>query len=263
MMNVARLGRTVLSLALSGSFLILSPVTVRAQQTAQPRVNFAYVAPSDPARAQLLNQLLPQSLFAGDANFLERYAWPTTLDVAVGDCTNGGSAYLPAMKAIRLCLSDAIDAYNLFIREGNSASVALAGAQNSMVFAFLHEAAHALIEQFDLPTTGSEEDAADEYAAITMASQDTARFPGIEAAYYFLFRGVFEGQPGAWDSHGEDKRRSAHIACLIDGASPGQCKADLAKLGISDQEPNCTRLFARQQRVWNWLLAPHLVGAAR
>jgi hypothetical protein len=236
-------------------------VQVSAQEVAAdaPDVNMIYVPASDRSRLAAESLLLPRDLFLSESKFLELFVWSKPITVWIGDCKQGGSEYVPNANVIQLCLSDAISVYSLYHAAKNTDDVSKTASQNTMVFVLLHEAGHAFVSLYNLPTTGSQEDAADEFAALVMATQPNARQAGLFAAYWFLFRGRYFAQPTSWDSHDADARRSAHIACLIDGAFPGQYARDLTQLGLQPSyEPSCIQQYQRQRAIWSYFLTPHL-----
>lgn len=234
----------------------------RVSADTTPSITLEYQEPKDATQRKLQDALLPKRNFVGNVGFLKRYAWPRPLTIWVGECN--ATDYADATNTISICLSDAVRAYTYFRREGNSDANSIVFTDNTMDFFLLHETGHALIEQYGLPTTGSEEDAADEYAALIVAEQANAHAVGIQAAWYFAFSGIFRiGQLSPWDTHDDDRRRAAHIACIVDGAQPGQFADSLQRLGMSaGVEQQCVSIFHRQQQVWNIFLGPRLAAVA-
>jgi hypothetical protein len=103
----------------------------------------------------------------------------------------------------------------------------------NVLFAFVHEMAHALVHEMDLPVLGKEEDAADTFAGLTMLKMGTSlshRVVVEASKAWFMMdkRDRREGtQPDAWDAHGLDEQRAYHIVCLLVGSNKEQFK-DLA-----------------------------------
>ncbi len=97
-------------------------------------------------------------------------------------------------------------------------------------FVAAHEMTHAIIDQYSIPYTGSEEDAADELAAIALEPEDV-----LEASLWFRRRG-FPEDPR--DSHSSNARRAWNLACLADGADERPVLEECA--------------YKYQHALWSW-----------
>ena len=106
-------------------------------------------------------------------------------------------------------------------------------------FIFVHEFAHLLIDAFDLPITGREEDAADQLATVFM----TEFVKGGEE-YAFDAADFFQSlaqnpsqlkQADFFDEHSLDAQRAYAIACWVAGADENYYKA-IEEAGILDAE---------------------------
>lgn len=109
-------------------------------------------------------------------------------------------------------------------------------------FVLLHEVAHMVLEDFDIPVLGSEEEAADTLAATTLLRLDQLsgdrnfRFTRMlvmaaDANRIFWNRGI-EMQAGDrvyWANHPLSVQRAARIACLVYG-SDGEAFAGLPEI---------------------------------
>lgn len=131
-------------------------------------------------------------------------------------------------------------------------------------FTVFHELGHGLVEVLDLPTTGSEEDAVDEFATMALLQQgdeqsETALISGIEQfsadseAYDETDESSFS------DEHSLNKQRFYDVLRLVYGSDP-DAHSDL--LGgdylPEDQAEDAQVEYERKTRVWDKLLAPHL-----
>jgi putative metallopeptidase DUF4344 len=86
-------------------------------------------------------------------------------------------------------------------------------------FYFAHELAHATVHQYEIPFTGSEEDAADELAALIMVENGWA-IDVMYAARYFLDQ---EDDVPAWDPHPPNDKRAFTLRCLALKLDSGLC----------------------------------------
>jgi hypothetical protein len=129
-------------------------------------------------------------------------------------------------------------------------------------FILIHEWGHALIDQYEIPVLGKEEDAADALATVFMT-----RFVKGGAEYAFDAAKFFDALSARqrklapsdyWDEHSLDKQRAYAIVCWIAGADENDAKI-IAQAGILSPErlQRCPAEY--QQRVTSWLtlLKPH------
>src|SRR5262249_55170373 len=96
----------------------------------------------------------------------------------------------------------------------------------NVLFALVHEMAHALVHEMDLPVLGMEEDAADIFAVLTLLklgatlSHPRCLTEASKAWFMMNKRDQREGaQPDAWDAHGLDEQRAYRIVCLLVGSN--------------------------------------------
>ncbi|MFE2557646.1 DUF4344 domain-containing metallopeptidase [Streptomyces sp. NPDC059352] len=143
----------------------------------------------------------------------------------------------------------------------------LIGISNSVVF---HELGHALIDLYDLPATGREEDAADQLSTLLLAGDSLHQEYAVSAirAWGALAaateQGDIEGQ--ASDEHALDAQRYYNAICWLYGSDPS------AFQGVVQTETNpdgplpaeraaqCPEEYEKISKAWNTLLAPYLKG---
>jgi hypothetical protein len=134
----------------------------------------------------------------------------------------------------------------------------------NMLFTLLHETAHALVAEMELPVLGREEDAADAFAVVTVLKMGTALSHGVlvEAAKaWFLTdrRDRKEGdQTQPYDAHGLDEQRAYQIVCLMVGSDKQQFKdlADMTNLP-EERQDTCQIDYQRASSSWEKVLRPH------
>jgi hypothetical protein len=130
-------------------------------------------------------------------------------------------------------------------------------------FILVHEWGHALIDLYDLPVLGKEEDAADALAAVFMTqfvkggdefSFDAAKFfDALSARQRKLAPSDY------WDQHSLDKQRAYSIVCWVAGASQEDFQA-IEQKGIlsEDRLRSCPAEYNQRVKSWGALLKPHL-----
>lgn len=133
-------------------------------------------------------------------------------------------------------------------------------------FIFMHEFAHLLIDAFDLPITGKEEDAADQLATIFMTDfvQGGAEY-AFDAANFFASLAKSPSslkEADFFDEHSLDQQRAYQIACWIAGSSDASYK-QIEKLGLFSQErlQRCPDEYRQIDHAWITLIRPHVVSA--
>jgi len=132
-------------------------------------------------------------------------------------------------------------------------------------FIFVHEFAHLLIDAFDLPITGREEDAADELATVFMTEfVKGGEEYAFDAADFFqsLQRNPSDLQDADFfDEHSLDAQRAYAIACWVAGADEEYYEA-IEKAGLLDADrlARCPSEYQQKVKAWQTLLKPYLVS---
>ncbi len=140
---------------------------------------------------------------------------------------------------------------------------ALIGTATSIL---LHELAHALIGETDLPATGPEEDVADAFSALVL-TRASARTDDVAArkmteygVLYWYYSGLKqrENEAGADDWQGEhaaDLRRFRNSFCLIYGLSPELFSQTADRVGLTGRtRARCIDEAAKQYEAWGAIL---------
>ena len=121
-----------------------------------------------------------------------RRSMPANTRVTYIDCGVTNGFYHPATGRVYIC----------------NENVSLPkGVQNFILF---HELAHAVIDRHDIPYTGLEEAAADEYAALVMLENGRAD-EVIQAGEWMMAAG---GEDNPADLHLSNKRRGLTLLCM-------------------------------------------------
>jgi hypothetical protein len=142
--------------------------------------------------------------------------------------------------------------------------VSTRAALNAAVqFVLAHEIGHALIDQYDLPVLGKEEDAADAFAAYLLA--DNPKFgplTAISAAAVFDAMVPMKAKldDSDWaDEHSYPRQRVFQYLCWVYGSDPGRFKAIAGKNGLPrDRAARCGDEWKQINRSWDAVLAPHV-----
>jgi hypothetical protein len=124
----------------------------------------------------------------------------------------------------------------------------------------LHETAHALITELDIPVFGHEEDAADQIATIALLHGTTdlgvpEGIPAVEAviaaAQAWRVEWQLEKREGVqaayWDTHPLDIQRFYNMMCLLYGSNPDQYQEVDKQLGLPYQRAFSCADYEHQQ----------------
>lgn len=137
------------------------------------------------------------------------------------------------------------------------------------VFILRHEIGHLLINEFQLPVLGREEDAADILATLWLLRENTdeARLVLSDAigGWFLSARGVArKGYQNAdyYDVHALDIQRSFNILCLSVGQNRSAFFRIAEQMGLGAQRRSTCRFdFRTAEKGWDRLLEPHLRAA--
>ena len=187
----------------------------------------------------------------------------------VGAQCNEANAFWNARdKKITLCYEYVDLMLNLFTAsaDGHVADPAKA-AVNAEVATAYHELGHALIAIYDLPATGSHEDAADQLAAYMWLVpdeniEDDAPEVVIDYAEMLKRHSLTRGTPSfadVADEHPPDITRMYNLACWVYGSNPAAHADLITEIGLPDERASrCQWEFQNLAKAWGALLEPHL-----
>ena len=123
-------------------------------------------------------------------------------------------------------------------------------------FAFLHELAHALIHEFNLPIVGREEDAADEFSAILMTAEISSN--QCDGVLLWLVK-MSEGQTAAnfdfGDEHSFNVQRCLNVLRLLVGSK--NYNSQLGSLFSEESREKACEDYQKKYEAWEKLLRPY------
>lgn len=220
---------------------------------------------SDPDLAEWQQSLKESGVLesiAGGIN--ESLALPYNLLISFAKCNEANAYYRSESREISICYelieaftSDFEDVYET----EEDVEAAVTGATVHTIY---HELGHALIDLLDLPTTGKEDDAADELAAYILTDgSDDGEGSALAGAESFLLAAEKAGSKisdaAFADEHSLDKQRFYNTVCLVYGSNPGK----YAHLVDDETLPrgraaSCEFEYRRMNRTWEALLHPYV-----
>lgn len=180
---------------------------------------------------------------------------PEDVNIEFLECGIENAYYDPNVKTITLCY-ELVQRYTeaLGSDDGSMETAAL----HAGLFTLFHELGHALIDVLELPITGREEDAADEFAAIMLlwSEQEEAALSG--AQQFSVDAAEWEAAP-YWGEHGTDMQRYYNIACYVYGSDSDRWSHLITNETLPQERADlCEEDYWRKSNSWTKLLNPYL-----
>ncbi|MEE9594515.1 MAG: DUF4344 domain-containing metallopeptidase [Candidatus Hydrothermarchaeales archaeon] len=181
------------------------------------------------------------------------------LPIYIGECGTINAFYDPNEKFIAMCyeLMKFIDdmGFNLY-EDSKSQNMHLL---SNLFFIFNHEFGHALIDIYDLPALGREEDAADQLGVVASAGgSDTSLMLIYVAQTYDEMSKT--GTAPFWDEHALNQQRHYNILCWTYGNDPGTYSGLVEGGFLPVERANrCPNEWEQIAKSWDELLEPFLL----
>lgn len=193
---------------------------------------------------------------------------PNDIALKGAECGEENAFWSAADQTITMCYEYADWALNTFTKLGDPDPAA--SARGLLMATFYHETGHMASSIYDLPTTGREEDVADQAAAfILLQPGDDGRLDQDALDAIMNYARGFEQDSEErgpdvpeWllaDPHTLDKARMYNFECWVYGADPIG-NAGLVGDGMlpQDRADGCEDEFAKLTHAWGTLLDPYL-----
>lgn len=176
-------------------------------------------------------------------------------------CDEANANYDSKSRSITICYELMEHFHSIFKQAGESEENAYDKMFDAVRFVFLHEVAHALIDIYDLPVTGSEEDAADRLSTFINLTElgaegERAIFAAAEA-FAVESRRRSPGKRQLADEHLLQEQRAYNSLCLIYGANPEK-NSQIVSDGYlpKDRAAGCKKDYQKTIQSWSNLLGP-------
>ncbi len=190
-------------------------------------------------------------------------ALPKDVYLNFDTCNEANAFYSPDTTEITICyeLVDQFDREFKTITKDQAKVDSM--VEDTIIQTFFHELGHCLIDVWDLPATGREEDAVDQLAPVIMLDgSKEGQVSAINAAIEFdiASRGETKGTMLFWDEHSFSKTRFYDMLCLVYGSDPKKNAGIVGPRGLpSDRAVRCETEYKRAERAWMRLLAPYIL----
>jgi putative metallopeptidase DUF4344 len=126
-------------------------------------------------------------------------------------------------------------------------------------FVLFHEVGHALVDQWDLPVVGREEDAVDAFSTIFMTEfVNEGEFALAGADFFYYLAGSHQlDEVDFADEHSFDKQRAYSIACWVYGSNPTRYGFLRQFLPVS-RRVRCPDEYRKLKKAWFSFMRPHI-----
>jgi hypothetical protein len=203
--------------------------------------------------------------FAGALN--EAFKLPRDIPILMRGCGEPNMFYDPDAQQILVCDEILPFMIGVFQRYRDDDSATLAGLV-AVIGGFFHELGHCMIHQYELPSTGREEDAADQFATLFLLGgpdlpddQRNVEF-ALTSAEFWMALGLVRNEDSRaryWDEHSLDEVRYYEILCLAYGVAPNVAGflVDDGDLPV-ERGQRCPSEYKSKHKTWKMLLTPYL-----
>jgi hypothetical protein len=214
---------------------------------------------SEKERADLADE--EKSLEEAAAELNKAFSLPHDIFIGFDACDEPNAFYDPEKKQVTVCYELVEDLYETFKGDYKTDEELDETISNATTFIFFHEVGHALVDAYDLPITGREEDAVDQLSVLVLTDgTDEGEKTVLDAARSFAGETQEELDELAFaDEHSFDRQRFYNIICLLYGQNK-QKFASLVEDGTlpEGRAERCADEYARADKAWDALLAPYV-----
>lgn len=242
------------------------PVSRLASARGQGSIKLVYGPTREAHRREIVKIFREERLFEDViADLNAGLVLPRNLEVRFVECGEVNAFHDPNESAILLCYELFDHFLNIFSQGQTGAAADEAGgkAVAALVFVFYHELGHALIDIYDLPITGREEDAVDQLATVmlleTWEGEDSELAILSSAEWFELDATEREEDPDLADEHSLEEQRYYNLVCWIYGSDPEYFGDVVDDWGLpAGRAERCTSEYERMSNSWGTLLGPHM-----
>lgn len=186
---------------------------------------------------------------------------PNDITLQTKDCGEVNAFYDSNDQTVTVCFELMEHFYKVFKSEGDSDQKAYDNMFDAVRFVFLHEIGHALIDTYNLPITGSEEDAADRCSSFINLEElgDDGVRAVLAAADAFRIESKASSlkKRDLSDEHLLQEQRSFNALCMTYGSDSTK-HASIVNNGYlpKTRAERCPSEYERTAKSWSKLLAP-------
>lgn len=186
---------------------------------------------------------------------------PNDIYLRTKDCGEENAFYNPQDQSVTMCYELMEHFFNTFKRAGDTDDDAYDSMFDATTFVFLHEIGHALIDNYKLPVTAGEEDAADRCSSfICLEELGDEGVRAILAASDVFRLDAKNGAPSSSDMADEHllaEQRSYNSLCMVYGSNPDKYSFIRDQQFLPESRAvRCPNEYQKTAQSWGELLAP-------
>ena len=192
---------------------------------------------------------------------------PADVVLAFDECGEDDAYY--ERGRVTFCYEEVADYADLLGPGATLTEVETRRVEGAASFFLYHEAGHALVDVLDLPVTGKEEDAVDQFAVYFLAEGGPPETRGDALRAADVLGRLARAEAGrkgplpVWDVHSLDAQREANLLCWVYGADPRGFRQAVHRAGLPDERrSSCEDEYALLAGSWEALLSPYLKAPA-
>jgi len=190
----------------------------------------------------------------------ERMALPYDITITFKECDGPDASYDDTTHQVTVCYDLIDDYYDLFSIEIKDEAALDEAVKGALASALFHELGHALMDAWNLPITGKEEDAADQLSTLILIEEtEEGEQMALDGALAFKLYAALDGgeEKAYWDEHSLDEQRFYGILCMLYGHDPEKYE-QMIKDGTlpASRAEMCKDDYAKLKKSWQTLLAP-------
>ena len=190
-------------------------------------------------------------------------ALPKDIYINIDTCGEANAFYSSETAEITFCY-ELLDQYEREFRTVSKVQAEIdAMVEDTLVQTLFHELGHCLIDVWDMPATGREEDAVDQLATIMMLDGSAeGQATAINAAREFAIAAKSEDPKNMVfsDEHSFSKTRFYDMLCLVYGSNPVKNRKMVGPNGLpAERAKGCESEYKRAERSWLRLLEPYIL----
>lgn len=184
-------------------------------------------------------------------------ALPRDLRIAHASCGVENAYYSFDDEQVVLCWELLDRIASTMARAGLREEEVASATGSAWLFVLFHEVGHALVDLYDLPVTGREEDAVDDLATLILIDAGAADAAIAAAVFWILTDDQAYSDAKFADEHSLNPQRFYTILCTVYGSDPS-AYGDLVDYEYLPHEraQRCPREYEQKASSWGRLLEP-------
>ncbi len=236
-----------------------SPATTK--RTDKGDFTVEHIAVKNPRYVEIDNQIKEEKLLEKAADKLNRSLnLPYNIDLRTKNCGEVNAFYNADDHSVTVCYELMEHFYKVFRSSGLDDRKAYDKMFDAVRFAFLHEIGHALIDIYDLPITGNEEDAADRCSSfinLTELGEDGVNAVLAAADAFDIEARNSTGKRNLADEHLLQEQRFYNSLCMIYGSNTTEYAYIVEQQYLpKERAERCPQEYEQTVQSWSVLLAP-------